>query len=247
MAGFEKYRNMLTCQINQFLDEEGLINNPEYQKAFKNHCFGLNGQKYFPTKQTSSEKFLSKMVYGFREISDSYYFLKDIETYIGRFPYRNTKISQTRYLAYHFENYLNEIYLLKERLACYFTVIGRLYKKDSRHGLILKKTSSLSNFVDDSLKGIIKTRGTHVHQTRFTDEDLDRLKTQEFLTEHSGKKLKSLGNLFKEHYGITRRKYKQIIKANNGQVKKMLDLCFDTLFEIIANNEGQIKHPKMDT
>ena len=57
---------------------------------------------------------------------------------MGRFPYSNTRVSKTRYLVYHMENYLNEVYILEQRLKSYFTIVGRLYRKDRRHQDIRK-------------------------------------------------------------------------------------------------------------
>ncbi|HSF08064.1 MAG TPA: hypothetical protein VLA60_01545 [Nitrospirales bacterium] len=245
MKGFERYQRILINEVDKFLNKESLIENSKYQNAFKNHIFGLSGPKQFSKKQIPSEVFFTKLFYGFIEISDSYSCLKDTETYIGSFPYRNAKISQTRYLAYHFENYLNEIYLLKERLRSYLKSIGRQYKNDRRYRIISKNTSSLTDWVDNCLKGIINSRGSHVHQTRFSAEDLDRLKTQEFLTLHGGKELKIIKDLFKRDYGNTRKKYKQIIKENNQQVKIFLDTFFVILMKIVANNEGRIRYPQI--
>ena len=143
-------------------------------------------------------------------------------------------------------NYLNEIYILKERLNSYFTTIGRLYRKDGRHQNILKRTKPLFSFVNNALKGIIDTRGAHVHKTRFGDEDLDRLSSQEFFTDHGGEEFRIIRNIFKIDYDVTRKKYKQTIKSNNEQIKKMLDACFDILIEIVANNELQIRYPKLE-
>ena len=75
---------------------------------------------------------------------------------------------------------------------------------------------------------------------------MDRLKSQEFFTDHGGEEFRIIRNLFKIDYGATRRKYKQTIKSNNKQIKKLLDACFDILFEIVANNELQIRYPKID-
>ena len=244
MNGFEKYSEIFVNRAKELLEKEDLKNNPEYHEAFKNNILGLKGPKQLKRKQTPSEIFFSKLYNGFREISDSYYCLLDIETYIGRFPYGNTKISKTRHLAYHMENYLNEIYILKERLNSYFTTIGRIYRKDERHQKILKTTKPLFSFVKNALKGIIDTRGVHVHRTRFSDEDLDRLSSQEFFV-NRGEDFQIIRSLFKIDYGMTRRRYKQTIISNNKQIKKMLDACFDILFEIVTNNEGQIKHPKI--
>ena len=246
MNGFEKYLEIFINRAKQLLDEKALENNPEYHEVFKNQILGLSGPKQLTRKQTPSEIFFSKLYNGFREISDSYYCLLDIDTYIGRFPYGNTKISKTRHLAYHMENYLNEIYILKERLNSYFTTIGRLYRKDKRHKDILKSTKPLFTFVNNALKGIIDTRGAHVHKTRFSDEDMDRLSSQELLADHGGEELRIIKDLFKIDFGVTRREYKQTIKSNNEQIKKMLDVCFDILLEIVVNNEGQLRYPKIE-
>jgi hypothetical protein len=243
MDGFEKYSEIFIKRAKELLEEEELKNNPEYLEVFENNLLGINGPKQLTRKQTPSEIFFSKLYSGFREISDSYYCLQDIEIYIGRFPYANTRVSKTRHLAYHMENYLNEMYLLKERLNSYFTIIGRLYKKDERHQDILKHIKPLFKLVKKSFKGIINIRGAHVHKTRFSDVDLDRLSSQEFITNHGGEEFKIIWNLFKFDYSVTRKKYKQTIKSNNEQIKKLLDACFDILFEIVADNKGQIKYP----
>ena len=132
MNGFEKYSEIFINRAKKLLEDEDIENNPEYAEVFKNRILGLSGPKQLNRKQTPSEVFFSKLHDGFSEISDSYYCLLEIEIYIGRFPYRNTSISKTRHLAYHMENYLNEIYILRERLNNHFTTIGRLYRKDKK-------------------------------------------------------------------------------------------------------------------
>lgn len=244
MNGFEKYSKIFIDRAKELLEQEDLKNNSEYSEVFKNKILGLSGPKQLRRKQTPSEIFFSKLHNGFREISDSYYCLSEIEIYIGMFPYRNTKISKTRHLAYHMENYLHEIYILKERLNFYFTTIGRIYRKDERHQNILKRTRPLFAFVNNSLEAIIDTRGAHVHRMRFSDEDLDRLRSQEFFADHGGEEFRVIRNLFKIDYGTTRQKYKKTIKSNNEVIKNILDACFDIFFEIVANNEGQIRYPK---
>ena len=196
MNGFEKYSEIFINCAKELLVKEDLENNLEYPEAFKNNILGLSGPKHLKRKQTPSVIFFSNLYQGFREISDSYYCLLDIETYIGRFPYGNTKISKTRHLAYHMENYLNEVYILKERMNSYFTTIGRIYRNDERHQIILKSIKPLFTFVKNALKRIIDKRGVHVHRTRFIDEALDRLSSQEFFVDR-GEDFRIIRNLFK--------------------------------------------------
>ena len=59
-----------------------------------------------------------------------------------------------------------------------------------------------------------------------------------------GDELKVLKILFKFNYRSIRKRYKQITNKNNEQIKKMLDECFDILYEIVADEKRQIKYPK---
>jgi len=244
MTGFDKYSEIFTNRAKELLEEEDLQKNPEYYGVFKNRLLGLKGPKQLGRKLTPAEVFFLKLNTGFNEIHNSYYSLLDIEVYMGRFPYSNTRVSKTRYLAYHMENYLNEVYILEQRLESYFTIVGRLYRNDRRHQGIRKSIETLISLVQEILKGVIDTRGAHVHRMRFTDEDLDRLDLQEFLSKHGGDELKVLKNFFKFDYGRIRKRYKQMINKNNEQIKIMLDACFDILYEIVADEKRQIKYPK---
>jgi hypothetical protein len=125
MDGFEKFLHIFIDHAKKDLTEKDYGNDPEYREVFVNQILGLNGPKQMKRKITPSFTFFSKLYVGFKEIADSYYCLIDIETYIGRFPYGDTRISKTRHLVYHMENYINEVYILKERLTSYFTIIGR--------------------------------------------------------------------------------------------------------------------------
>ncbi len=116
MNGIEKYSEIFIDQIRKLIKEPR--NALELQEIIKNNLFGLNGPKQTNRAQTPSEIFFYKLYNGFSEIYDSYGCLLDIETYTGRFPYGRTRISKIRYLAYHMENHLHEIYILKERLTC---------------------------------------------------------------------------------------------------------------------------------
>jgi hypothetical protein len=243
MNGFEKYSEIFINKSKELFTEDDLKHDKEYQEAFKNHLFGLNGPKQIEKKLTPADIYFSKILNGFREIADSYYCLLDIEIYIGRFPYSKTRISKTRHLSYHMENYLNEIYILKERLKSYFTKVGRLYRNDPDHKKVLQKTKPLFTLVNASLKGIIQTRGSHVHSTRFYDNDLDRLSSQEFLSDHGNDELVLIKNLFKFEYKIVRRRFKKTIKDNNKQIKILLDACFDVLYTIVADKQGKVKYP----
>ena len=244
MEGFEKYSGIFKERAKELLAEEKSKNDPEYQKVFMSNLLGLSSPKRLKREFTPADHFFSVLYNGFREISDSYYSLLDIETYIGRFPYSKTKISKVRYMIYHIECYLNEAYILRERLKAYITKVGRLYKKDPKHSDVLKKMRSLFLLIDDAFNNIVKARGFHVHESRFKDGDLDRISSLEFFAQYEDEEFRLLRFLFKLDYRIIRKKYKRTLVSNNKNIRKLLDGCFDILYEVVTLQDGKLHYPK---
>jgi len=154
MDEFEKFQSYLSKEfvvltkpiVEQRMEELG--------KTFWNEIFDLKGKRAIDRKLSQEEAFFGKVFRGYIEICNSYNCLKDIQVYIGRFPYNDTSISKVAYLIYHIVNYMNEVYVLKERLSAYLTKIGRLYKNDQRHNEILKLTKPIFKIVDDVFSGV---------------------------------------------------------------------------------------------
>ena len=142
------------------------------------------------------------------------------------------------------ENYLNELYILKERLNTYFTKIDRLYRRNKDQDLIKNKIKLLFSTVKNALGDVIKTRGSHVHQERFHDSDLERLSSQELLSNYNDKNLKFITDTFKIEYQIVRRRFKQTIVDNNKTIKQLLDECFGVLYTIVCDGKGNLKYPE---
>src|SRR5207253_897042 len=99
----------------------------DFAQAMKNHLLDLDGPKEVKPKRTGRKTFCYKLFYGFTEIAGSLDTLEDIEVFIGRFPFRGTRITKERYLQFHVECHLAEIYLLRERLRSYLTLLERQY------------------------------------------------------------------------------------------------------------------------
>jgi hypothetical protein len=214
MTVFDKYSEIFIHRTKELIEKEDLTNNPEYREVLKNQLLGSSGPKRITRKMTPTDIIFSKLFAGFTEIYNSYYSLLDIEVYLHRFPYHKTRVSKTRYLAYHMENYLNEVYILKVRLISYCTIVDRLYRKDQYLKDLKKTMKSLSDIVQKSLKGVIDARGTHVHSTRFTDENLDRLTTLELIN-HGPNKIPLMKTLYDSAYRNTRKDYSVTIKRKN--------------------------------
>lgn len=243
MAGIDRYSKIFIDRANELIKEEDLNNNPEYLDVLKNQLLGLKGAKQLARKATPRDVFFSKLMAGFNEIYDSYYSLLDIQVYIGRFPYAKTRVSKTRYLAYHLENYFNEVYILKERLTSYCTTIARLYRNDQSLKDLKMMMQALSDCLQKSLRGIIDVRSIHVHVNRLTDENLDRLRTLELIN-HGPEKIPVMQTLYRSAYRDTRMKYGLTIKQNNKAIGIILDSYFDVIYKVVTNEKREIRYPK---
>ena len=85
----------------------------------------LDARKYSPRELFASHTLYTPL----SEIMKSFHSLENIKIYIGSFPYKNNKIKKDDYLRYHLENYLNELYILKNRLIAYIDTLIKAYNK----------------------------------------------------------------------------------------------------------------------
>jgi hypothetical protein len=116
------------------------------------------------------------------EIFNSLWAIENIAIYVRSFPYKRRGILPLNYLQYHIENYLNEIYILKTRLISYLNTLEKAYSKTKQGRIVAKKLKPLRLLVDTAFKAYTEKRGSHVHVSRFKDEDIDRLSTLQVLS-----------------------------------------------------------------
>ena len=232
----DKFGQALAHAAQPFIDD--VENNDEkrakMREVIRNILFDESGDRNLGIDVSQRERTLQKMLSGFAEIKNAYIVLNDVAVYIKRFPNKNLKVPKSRFLKYHVGNYLNEIYILRERLESYQKIITRAYKHDSRlEGLAsqLKKLDVLLSGFDN----IIKLRGQHVHQERYNDENFDRLYFYEMMVENNV-------DVFGDMYSIALRDYRQkwlkTIQANNNSIKEILSRYFAILYPIAFNEKG---------
>jgi len=244
MDAFDKFQSYLYREGRPII-EVAEQHMEELEQVFRNELFDLEGKRVVDRNLSQREIFFREVFYRFIEIHTSYIVLKDIEVYIGRFPYSKDNISKVRNLHYNISNYMNEMYILKERLSSYLTKIGRLYKKDRRHQKILKSTRLIFKMVSNRLSGITKTRDVHVHQLRYTDKDLKRLNTLELLLQTGSLDFfEQFPDFYEFEYRNIRRKWKKIVKQNNEALRELFNIYFATLLKILFDKNGNLIYPQ---
>lgn len=215
-------------------------------ETLKNDLWNLEGPRQIDRPLGSRDQFFGKAFRGFLEISKSLETLDDIAFYISRFPFHRTHITRERYLQFHVESYFSEIYIFRERLKRYITLLERQYKRDPGLSNVKERCKTLTDAITEPLEGVVGVRGRHVHEVRFSDNDIERLSTIALLAQGSNDEL---SNLMREYYRHEHRKVKKIwrdrIKTNNKAIRELLNIFFDSVFPIAFDeNTSALRYPK---
>lgn len=244
--GFANFRMAFVNAAIPVLDEMRTTNADEYGEVFANILFDREGARSLKRPLSLREQLFMKLWHGFIEINNSFEALNDVPLYIRHFPSNATQISKLRYLHYHIINYVNEVYILTERLAAYTTVVSRAYQNSpslKQMKIQLERAKKLPEVFDS----FVRVRGAHVHVARYDDDDLDRLQLLELLSNVPDNKEPGLSRLlYQRAIRTTRKKWLEIMAKNNQLIKVILDIYFNVLHQIIFNDKNELVAPYPD-
>jgi hypothetical protein len=179
-------------------------------------------------KATSEDKYLIELLLRSGEIDSSLRSLRSVPLYLKSFPKSRTLtkagITESRYIIYHVENYIQEIYILTQKMERFLKFISRRLRRTGRvqQGENIEKCLQ---FFKDELKGLTTIRGRHVHQTRYLDEDLYTLTLFEVVRQSH----KALELGYKLFISRTRSKMLNWIGEKNEELVSMLDAVFEVV------------------
>ncbi len=190
---------------------------------------------------TGAAKYTGLIFGTFAEISSSFSALRDIEVLLKATTSRRAKFSKAHVLSYHVHNFLNENYILRLRLEQFPIKVLRASKRWSTHQHLIPP---IRNVLDSFFKNIERTRGGHVHDRRYSDDDLDRLSMLELLSDSNTPLGKAVYDLFKLEFADARRRWLERIKVNNDTIETLLDAYCIALYPLIFDDSGKIILPK---
>lgn len=241
---FERFQaamaNAAQAALTPLMEED----NKEVGESLWNHLFDLDGPRGVKRVLDAQQVFFSRAFRGYIEITKSLETLEDISFYVGRFPFQKTRITRERYLQFHVEAYFSEVYILRERIKDFITLVERQYKRDPSVTDVGKCCTELQKMLAKTLDGIVGVRSGHVHESRFYDDGIERLSTIALLTRGSDQKLASF---MEQHYRSEHRKVKKLwcdrIRGNNKALTEFLSGVFENLFKIMFTEAGQLRYP----
>jgi hypothetical protein len=246
MSGFVKFQSAIIEAIRAHLRPLSEDDPEALGEDIQNRILGLNGATGVNRNRTEKDQFIAKTFLAFLEIANSFETLEGIAFYAGRFPFQKTRITPERYLRFHVEAWLADVYILQLRLTSYLKVVERQHKKNPRLPAIRGSFQDLEELLTKTLKGVVEVRGQHVHRVRFSDDDIDRLGYIKLLTHGPDDGFLRLMRLLHRR---VRRKVKKAWKdrlvTNNKAIRELLDIFFDALFPVVCDEKTKaLKYPK---
>ena len=189
------------------------------------------------------QRLIADMFWGCVEIWECQEAARDIEIYLSRTPYTRLGVSKARYLKYHVTNYLNEIYMLRERIEAFTKTIERKYKQNPAHELA--EIAQARQKALTELDGLVSIRGRHVHRRRFTTRQLHRLTGFELLLDTTEVSERSrLAGLVMHEYLEQRSWWKEFVQKANGSADALVDQVFTALYPMVFTPEGGLRVPR---
>jgi hypothetical protein len=217
---------------------------PDYGQVMVNHWFG-EGPTSLNLPAAPRSTFVGKLAGGWAEISTSLDMLGDSETYLRRHPTVLASIPKDRYLAFHMGAFYSEIYVLRERISAFATVIERAYQKDSVASQIRAQCGAIEKLTNEVLGGLVRVRGRHVHEARFEHEGIGRLRAISFATEVAEEPLKSLmSRFFRQEHRTIRKELVATVKRTNKTLAALVNALAAALADVLKDPvSGAVRYP----
>ena len=173
----------------------------------------------------------SDVFHGFTEIGSALETLALTEELLSLAPPRSKRVDKDNYIKFLVGSYLQEMYILEQRLTAYATKLSRLYRNRSLPGTVKR-------VVYEPLEGLINTRGAHVHQRRFSDERLDSVSTLALFRRVGHE----LGEDLEFEYKLAQLYWSKRVRENNLSTRRIVDQ-YCALLEAVICKDGKVTLP----
>jgi len=240
VENYKDFQAKLTKVVQPFILSNIEKERQAFREVIKSTLENSKASRSFPQFTRRDEVFASRFFLEFDELVTSLLCMKDIEIYVKRFPYRDAGISSLRYLKYHIESHLNEIYLFQERVEAFLDFIQKSYRKSPIAPKVNIISQNILTLIKTFLHSVVHVRGIHVHSRRFTNADFDRLT---FLENMKRSEPEIFASLYESEYKQARKKWAKTIQTINLAMEQLLNTICKELYSVLFDENGQIIYP----
>lgn len=182
--------------------------------------------------EQSTDSDFAEVFYGFTEINSALDTLTLTEELLRLAPPRSKRIDKDNYLKFLVGSYLQEVYILEQRLTAYAKKISRMYRKPTLPALV-------KQIVYEPMQAIINIRGAHVHQRRFTNDRLDMVSTMALFRRVGHER----GEDLELEYKFAQIQWSVCLKKNNKVTREIVSR-YCALLKTVICDDGKIFLPK---
>ena len=196
-----------------------------------------------PHKPTQQQAFFQRLFLDYWEICLAYETLSDFPVLSRSRPHRNSKLSPSRQLFFWRETYLNEFYIFQLRLETFVKHVARAYRKDYP-GLVEINVKGVLKTLDETFfSPLIKLRGTHVHvhRSRRSDSELNRLELLEMLAIDG--RVNAMSASYKSAVKRCQAQNIENFRVFISVAKNALTVVFRTFEGVLLDVDGKIVYP----
>ena len=174
------------------------------------------------------------------EVLESYEAMRNVEVYLGRYPFSWARIGPSAYIRFHLESYFNEMYILQERMKAFTRRLGREFRKDPGVAPVDDRVKYVIDEVTQLFEPLHQLRGQHVHRTRYDEPELRRLSVLEMVAEADREKFQPL---LRRVARAARANILTFVKTTNAAVSDKLDRFFDFFEGLVFKKDGSVRIP----
>lgn len=186
-------------------------------------------------KLLRDDVFVIRLCHFVDEIAGSLDVLDDTVVYLQRAP---RGIPRERYARYHFEHYIQQIYILRNRLRVLCDWLARAYRKTALAANVSATAGDLKTKVDACLASVIEVRGAHVHEEQVHVAELYRLTLLKMLPATSKTKLQ----VARAETQVKESALNWVI-SNNAVAATVVDSYFATWLPLLFEPTGALRYP----
>ena len=237
----KEYFELVMNELRNTLTIDDKEDREKMAEAIMNHVLKSGGPTTVKIKVRRRDRFIADRIFSpMGEILNAVWAIENIAIYIRSFPYKKQGVSQVSYLQYHIENYLNELYILQARLISYLNILKKVYKKSDQAKEVNKAINPLYNIIKKAFSGYVTLRGAHVHEKRYSDEDIKRLSSLDVLSKGSDEFGRLMKVLFNSNYKAARKKWAGNIARDSKAITKLLEIYFGELKKVLFHDDRLI-------
>jgi hypothetical protein len=234
----ERFMDVIAGILFRELPPRDSRKSKELSQVFMNDLLNLPGPRAIGHVERAESKFLRALIHGYFEIQAAYFTISSVPVYFRRSPRGLKRAARADYLAFVVHGYLEEIYIIEQRMATYLKTLLRAASKGSEVRRRLEEREPyLSKLAGEAFESVRGARGAHVHHQRFHDDGIARLSRCELLSPH----FPPLEPFYRSELHRVRKYWGERFAANEIAMNAFLEQYYDLILSAVLSEDGELR------